>query len=150
MGESGIQKYTKTAQMTVRIPYVMKRPSQDFTGELEGMKEKPNARRPPTIFWIPFIIYLIHSVFKFMTFSCGKSAYHKLIILPCSSRLYHVELRITNVGWHAASKAPMKARRITKPVKLLIADIRAIQTPHRKMFSESHLAIGTRCIIQFS
>lgn len=70
--------------------------------------------------------------------------------LPCSSRLYHVELKITNVGWHAASKAPMKARKMIRPVKLRMAEINAIHIPHKKIFKDSHLAIGTRWMIQFS
>jgi hypothetical protein len=43
---SGIQKKTKMAQMTVKIPYDMKIASQDFKGELDGMNKRPNANRP--------------------------------------------------------------------------------------------------------
>jgi hypothetical protein len=59
IGESGIQKYTNTAQITVMRPYVMNIASHDLSGDQEGTKENPKAKRPPTIFWSPFIMYLL-------------------------------------------------------------------------------------------
>lgn len=58
MGESGIQKRTKKPQNTVAIPYIMKRAYHGLIGEVDRTKKKANARSPPRIYWIPFIIYL--------------------------------------------------------------------------------------------
>lgn len=77
-------------------------------------------------------------------------SYQRLTMVACSSRWYHVDESKTKVGWHTASKAPMNARNMTRPVKLCIAAIKAMQMPQRKMLRESHLAIGTRWMIQFS
>lgn len=73
-----------------------------------------------------------------------------LITLDCSSRLYQVADSSTNVGWQTVSNTPMNVRRMTRPVKFGTAAMSVIHIPHRKILSDSHLAIGTRCRIQFS
>lgn len=73
-----------------------------------------------------------------------------MITLDCSSRLYQVAERTTKVGWQTASKKPIKVRRMIRAVKFGAAAIRAMQMPQRVMFRASHLAVGTRWMIQFS
>jgi hypothetical protein len=41
----------------------MKRACHDLIGEVEGTKENPKARRPPTMFWRPFIMNLTRLVY---------------------------------------------------------------------------------------
>ena len=105
------------------------------------------------MFWRPFIIILYLLVrFGSPLGESGERGEADQIVrtLDCSSRLYQVAERRTKVGWQTVSNIPMKIRRMIRAVKLFAAAIRVMQIPQRKMFNESHFAMGTRWRIQFS
>lgn len=70
--------------------------------------------------------------------------YQKVTMEACSERLYHMELRIKNVGWHTASKIPRSVRTATKAGKLLHTACKARVVDQARMLKPRYLAMGTR------